>query len=211
MNDYLTAINEQSSTTVPVKAIVTATYNSQTNAGSIQVNNASEFFPTGSTTPVTTTVIPPPNRYSRHRTLGELTSFVANSLFVGSTTPEPTDRANMGSTLSATVTPSSLASTASIIPSYIINRTNQMAIDLVKYFNSLPLRLPFFNTPPHTPNNRGAIQNYVYDSVASGGTGSTIAAGHPLADLDRFPRGHLRRNGQFGYHAIGDPDLERGE
>jgi len=52
-----------------------------------------------------------------------------------------------------------------IFLSYITNRTNQMAIDLVQYFNSLPLKLPFFNTPPHTPNNRGAIQNYVYNSI----------------------------------------------
>jgi len=59
-----------------------------------------------------------------------------------------------------------------IFLSYITNRTNQMAIDLVQYFNSLPLKLPFFNTPPHTPNNRGAIQNYVYGSVAGGGTTS---------------------------------------
>ena len=61
-------------------------------------------------------------------------------------------------------------SAAGIFPSFIINRTNQMAIDLVQYFNSLPLKLPYFNTPPHTPNNRGAIQNYVYGSVAGGGT-----------------------------------------
>ena len=47
-----------------------------------------------------------------------------------------------------------------------------MAIDLVQYFNSLPLKLPYFNTPPHTPNNRGAIQNYVYGSVAGSGTTS---------------------------------------
>jgi len=56
--------------------------------------------------------------------------------------------------------------------SFIVNRTNQMAINLVQYFNSLPLKLPFFNTPPHTPNNRGAIQNYVYGAVAGSGTTS---------------------------------------
>ena len=61
---------------------------------------------------------------------------------------------------------------ASIFPSFITNRTNQMAIDLVQYFNSLPLKLPYFNAPPHTPNNRGAIQNYVYGAVAGGGTTS---------------------------------------
>ncbi len=62
------------------------------------------------------------------------------------------------------------SSAASIFPSFITNRTNQMAIDLVQYFNSLPLKLPYFNTPPHTPNSRGAIQNYVYSSVAGGTT-----------------------------------------
>ena len=56
--------------------------------------------------------------------------------------------------------------------SFIVNRTNLMAIELVQYFNSLPLKLPFFNTPPHTPNNRGAIQNYVYGAVAGSSTTS---------------------------------------
>ena len=68
-------------------------------------------------------------------------------------------------------------SAAGIFPSYIINRTNQMAIDLVQYFNSLPLKLPYFNTPPHTPNSRGAIQNYVYNSVA----GAASTTNRPLA------------------------------
>ncbi len=58
------------------------------------------------------------------------------------------------------------------ISSFIVNRTNLMAIDLVQYFNSSSLKLRLFNTPPHTPNNRGAIQNYVYGSVAGGGTTS---------------------------------------
>jgi len=53
--------------------------------------------------------------------------------------------------------------------SYIINSTNQLAIVLVQYFNGLPLKLPYFNTPPHTPNNRGAIQSYIYNSVAGSG------------------------------------------
>ena len=66
------------------------------------------------------------------------------------------------------------SSAASIFPSFITNRTNQMAIDLVQYFNGLPLKLPYFNAPPHTPNSRGAIQNYVYGSVAGGGTTSLL-------------------------------------
>ena len=42
----------------------------------------------------------------------------------------------------------------------------EMAISLVNYFNSLPLKLPYFNAPPRTRNQRGAIQNYVYNQVA---------------------------------------------
>ena len=63
-----------------------------------------------------------------------------------------------------------------------------MAIDLVQYFNSLPLKLPYFNTPPHTPNNRGAIQKYVYDSVAGSGSSSTSTTGTSSAQgISAFP------------------------
>ena len=64
------------------------------------------------------------------------------------------------------------SSAAALFPSYIVNRTNQMAIELVQYFNSLPLKLPYLNAPPHTPNNRGAIQTFVYQAI----TGSSARA-----------------------------------
>ena len=102
-----------------------------------------------------------------------LTGFSGNSLIVNTTLSSPVSLP-VGTFLTATLTPSSLASAASIFPSFITNRANQMAIDLVQYFNSLPLKLPYFNTPPHTPNNRGAIQNYVYGAVAGGGTTSLL-------------------------------------
>ncbi|MGA2705012.1 MAG: hypothetical protein ABSH35_28455 [Isosphaeraceae bacterium] len=184
---YVTAINEQSSTTVPVTATVTANYPSAFGTGSIQVNdnNASMFFPTGSTTPVTATATG-----GNGSVIGTLylTNFVGNMLLVGHTTPSsltvPT-----GSTLSASVPSSSVASAASIFPSFITNRANQMAIDLVQYFNGLPLKLPYFNTPPHTPNNRGAIQNYVYGAVAGGGTTSLLQSllAIPLPTSDGSP------------------------
>ena len=46
-----------------------------------------------------------------------------------------------------------------------MGRTQQLAINLVNYFNSLPLKLPYFNNPPHTPNQRGAIQKFVYNQI----------------------------------------------
>ena len=42
-----------------------------------------------------------------------------------------------------------------------------MATELVKYFNQIPVVLPPENTPPHTPVQRGAIQGFVYDSIAA--------------------------------------------
>jgi hypothetical protein len=160
---YVQAVNEQSSSTVTVTANVTAAYTS--GGSSIQVNDASAFFPSGSTTPVTATA-----------TLGSfpigsfyLTGFSGNTLFVNPTASSPVNLST-GTILTATVTISGQTSAASIFPSFITSRTNQMAIDLVQYFNSLPLRLPYFNAPPHTPNSRGAIQNFVYGSVAGGGT-----------------------------------------
>ena len=166
---YVTAINEQATGTVTVSTTVTAAYTPPSPL--MQVKNASVFFPNGSTTPVTATAT---------TTLGGapigtfyFTGFSGNSLIVNTTLSSPVSLP-VGTFLTATVTPSSLASAASIFPSFITNRANQMAIDLVQYFNSLPLKLPYFNTPPHTPNNRGAIQNYVYGAVAGSGTTSLL-------------------------------------
>jgi hypothetical protein len=135
----------------------------------MQVNNASVFFPNGSTTPVTATAtqnsFPVGSFY--------LTGHSGNTLFVSPSVSSPVDL-GIGAVLTATVATNGQTSAASIFPSFITNRANQMAIDLVQYFNSLPLKLPYFNTPPHTPNNRGAIQNYVYSAVAGGGTTSLL-------------------------------------
>ncbi len=165
VNDYVTAINEQSSSSTMVSTTLTQPYT----AGSTVMNvaDASVFFPAGSTATVTAAATLNGISYGSFY----LTSFSDNTLSVTAVSPTQ-GNVPSGATLSATLTISSQTSAASIIPSYIINRTNQMAIDLVEYFNSLPLRLPFFNTPPHTPNNRGAIQNYVYGAVAGGGSTS---------------------------------------
>ncbi len=165
---YVTALNEQATATTTVTATVTAPYTA--GASTMQVSNASVFFPNGSTTPVTATAtqgtFPIGSFY--------LTGFSGNMLFVSPSVSSPVD-VSTGATLTATVSTSASTSAASIFPSFIVNRTNQMAIDLVQYFNSLPLRLPYLNAPPHTPNNRGAIQKYVYNSVA--GTYSTASSG----------------------------------
>jgi len=166
---YVTAITEQSTGTVTVTATVTAPYTSP--SSSMQVNNASVFFPNGSTTPVTATATQNGFPVGSFYLTGHSVS--GNTLFVSPSVSSPVDL-GIGAILTATVATSGQTSAASIFPSFITNRANQMAIDLVQYFNSLPLKLPYFNTPPHTPNNRGAIQNYVYGAVAGGGTTSLL-------------------------------------
>ncbi len=155
---YVTSINQQSTGSVSVSATVQQPYIA--GGSSIQVNNASGFFPNGSTTPVTAQATQGSFVVGSYY----LTGYSGNMLFVSPSLSTPSDLST-GAVLTATLTTTSQSSAAGIFPSYITNRTNQLAIDLVQYFNSLPLRLPWLNVPPHTPNNRGAIQTYVYDAV----------------------------------------------
>ena len=71
-----------------------------------------------------------------------------------------------GTVLAANGPTSAQSSAQSIFPSYITNSTIQMGMNLVEYFNSLPIKLPPENAPPHTPVQRGAIQAYVYQNIA---------------------------------------------
>jgi len=181
VNLYVQAINKQSSSSVPVTTKVTAAYT----AGSptMTVQNAAVFFPNGSTAPVVATA-----------TLGGFTlgsfTFLSNS---GSNTLNVYTAASSsvslspGTILTSSATPSAQASAAAIFPSFIINSTNQMAINLVQYFNSLPLKLPYFNAPPHTPNSRGAIQNYVYNSVAGAASTSQSSSGTGAQGVEALP------------------------
>jgi hypothetical protein len=115
-----------------------------------------------------------------------LTAYSGNVLSVDPTHSSQVDL-SVGATLSASVTTSAQTSAASIFPSFIVNSTNQMAIDLVQYFNSLPLKLPYFNAPPHTPNSRGAIQNYVYNSVAGAASTSQSSSGTGAQGIEALP------------------------
>ncbi len=171
---YIQSLSEQSGGTTTVTASVAAPYTA--GSASIQVTSAtaaSAFFPNGPTAiPVTAQA----TFNSNFQGTFYLNSYQGSILNVNPTTSSQVNL-SVGAILTASVTTSSQSSAASIFPSFITNRTNQMAIDLVQYFNNLPLRLPYFNAPPHTPNNRGAIQNYVYNSVAGSGSGSTSTSG----------------------------------
>jgi len=145
---YVQAITSPSSGTVTVTAHVAFPYIS--GSASMQVSNAAVFFPNGSTTPVTATATDGNAHY-----FFTFTGFSGNTLFVN-TSDSASSAANLTTSaiLSASVSVSSQGSAAAIFPNFITNSTNQMAINLVQYFNSLPLKLPYFNAPPHTQGLR---------------------------------------------------------
>ena len=93
-----------------------------------------------------------------------LTGSSGNLLIVGTSQPV-TPSLPGGTVLIASVPASAQTSASSIFPTYVIDSTIQMAIDLVRYFNSLPIKLPPENAPPHTPVQRGAMQTFVYQSI----------------------------------------------
>jgi hypothetical protein len=166
---YVQSIVSGSSSTITVSATLTSSYTYPSTQ--MQVDNAAVFGANGVfTTPVNASAslggVPVGATYV-------LTGRSGNTLIVNTATSSNSNLVQ-GATLTASVQSTSQSSAASIFPSYIINRTQQMAMSLVTYFNSLPLKLPYYNAPPHTPNQRGAIQNFVYGQVA--GHGLTVSS-----------------------------------
>jgi hypothetical protein len=160
--NYVETLNQSSTGTITVSATVTSPYA----AGSpiIEVDDASVFGPPGTfVTPVVATATigsaPPIGQFSLTGSSG---NFLTINVATSSAVPLP-----VGAVLTATVPTSAASSAATIFPNYIINSTIQLAIKLVKYFNGLPVLLPKENAPPHTPTQRGAIQKFLYQSIAS--------------------------------------------
>jgi hypothetical protein len=156
---YLASLTSQSTSTTAVSAMLTAAYTP--GPGSLMpVNNASVFGPNGTfTTPVIATA----------SVGGVLVAFVltgrsGNLLLINSAQSSQVSL-NSGTVLSANVPITVANSVAVSFPSFINNRSEQMAINLVVYFNNFPIKLPTFNAPPHTPIQRGAIQLFVYQQV----------------------------------------------
>jgi hypothetical protein len=159
---YVQSINEQSTGHVAVSTTVVAPYT--TPSSIIDVQNASVFGPEGMFTYSPAVVAT--------ATLGTvdfgtftLVGSSGNSLIINVSSSSPTNLP-VGTVLSASVPTSAQTSASSIFPSYITNSTIQLATNLVQYFNSLPIKLPAKNTPPHTPVQRGALQSNVYQSIA---------------------------------------------
>jgi hypothetical protein len=157
--DYVASLSESSSTTVAVSATVTANYTA--GSPSIQVDDPAVFGPQGSfSSPVVATALVGSVPVGQFTLTGSSANMVTINVAQSSNTS-----LNAGTTLTANVPVSASSSAGSIFPSFITNRTGLLGITLVDYFDNLPVKLPIFNAPPHTPTSRGALQTYVYQQA----------------------------------------------
>jgi hypothetical protein len=157
---YVEALSQQSSGTVTATTTLTAPYAS--GSVSMQVADAGVFGPAGIyTSPVTATALVGSVPVGTYTIKGSSANLLAINTALSSQVSLGTS-----TTLTAQVTSSASTSAATIFPSYITTSTQQLAVNLVAYFNSLPIRLPRFYALPHYPQRAGAIQQYVYELVA---------------------------------------------
>jgi hypothetical protein len=167
---YLSSLTSQSTSTSTVTATLAASYA----AGSVQmpVDNASVFGPNGAfASPVVATASVGGVSVGTFSLAGR-----SGNVLLVDTAQSSAVNLNAGVVLSASVSISASSSAAAIFPSFINTRSQQMAINLVVYFNNFPIKLPAFNAPPHTPTQRGAIQSFVYQQVTGGSPSSLVGA-----------------------------------
>jgi hypothetical protein len=169
---YIAALNDQAAGVTNVSANLVQPYIS--GGSQAVVDNASVFGPNGAfSSPITATVTVSGVANGAFLTL---VGRNGNTLIVDPSSSSAVSLSGSGVALSASVPATAQTSAAAIFPTYITNRANLMAINLVSYFNGLPQKLPYFNAPPRTPNQRGAIQNYVYSSIMGGGSTNLVGS-----------------------------------
>ena len=182
---YVRALSEQSSGTVSVNTSLTAPYLS--GSATMQVANAGVFGPEGVfTAPVVATALTgsvPVGTFT-------ITGSSGNQIALNTAQSSAVSLAS-GTILAAQVTSSATTSAQLIFPSYIVTSSQSLAINLVKYFNSLPIKLPRMYASPHYPQRAGALQQYVYQIVASG-TAASLEQTLNSIPLPLTPGGDLR-------------------
>ena len=163
---YVSTLNQRTTNTISVSATVTAPYA----AGSpvMQVDDAAVFGPAGTFSPAVTATatvggIPIGTFVLLGSSGNQLVIDVSKSSFIP---------LNPNTVITASVPVSAQNSAATIFPSYISSSTTQLAVTLLQYFNNLPIKLPRKYAPVHQNPQTGAIQQYVYQQIASGQTNS---------------------------------------
>ena len=160
---YVRSLNQQGTGTVTAVTTLTANYTS--GSASMQVADAGVFGPEGVfASPVTATAMVgsvPVGTFI-------LTGSSGNLLAINAAQSSAISLSS-GTTLTAQVTTTTASSAQAIFPTYITTSAQQLAINLVAYFNSLPFKLPRMFAFPHQSQRSGALPQYVYQLVAGAG------------------------------------------
>jgi hypothetical protein len=165
LDSYVQSLTQQSTGVVSVSTTLTAPYLAGT--ASMQVANGSLFSSATPSAPVTAFAIVGTTTVGTFSVIG-----TSGNVLAIDTTAFPAISLANGTTLSATVPTSASSAAATIFPGYIISSTNQLAVNLVSYFNNLPFKLPRMFAFPHQSQRTGALQQYVYQIVAGTGPDS---------------------------------------
>ncbi len=159
---YVSTLNQTTTNTISVSTTVTEPYA----AGSpvMVVDDATVFGPAGTFSPsVTATAEVGGIPIGTFVLLGSSGDQLVIDVSKSTSIP-----LNPNTIITANVPVSAQNSAASIFPSYIGSSTTQLAVTLVQYFNNLPIPLPRKFAPVRQNPQTGAIQEYVYQQIASG-------------------------------------------
>jgi hypothetical protein len=167
IESYVQTLNQQSTGKVTVSATLTAPY--LAGSASMQVDDPAVFGPVGIfASPITATALVGNVPVGKFVLTGSSTTAVTVN-----TAASDSISLSTGTVLTAQVPTSASSSAASIFPGYIISSTQQLAVKLVSYFNSLPFKLPRMFAFPHQAQRTGAIQQYVFQ-VAAGASATSL-------------------------------------
>ncbi len=182
---YVQSLNQQSSGTVAVSTTLTAPY--LAGSAAMQVQDAAVFGPEGTySTPVTATALVGSVPVGTFTLIGS-----SGNVLAINTTQSSAVSLGTGTILTAQVTSSASTSAGTIFPSYITASTQQLAVNLVSYFNNLPIKLPRKFAFPHQRQSKGAIQQYVYQ-VAVGTSPTSLEQSLLAVPLPLTPGGDLQ-------------------
>jgi hypothetical protein len=165
LNSYVAALTEQSTGTVPVSTTLTAPY--LAGSASMQVADGSLFSTATPLAPVSASAVVGTTSVGTISVIG-----TSGNVLAINTAQSSLINLSTGTTLAANVPTSASSAAASIFPGYITSSTIQLAVNLVSYFNSVPFKLPRMFAFPHQNQRTGALQQYVYQVVASTGPDS---------------------------------------
>ena len=160
---YVRSLSQQGSGMAT--AVTTLTANYASGSASMQVADAGVFGPEGVfPSPLTATAMVGSVPVGTFNLTGS-----SGNLLTINTAQSSAVSLSSGTTLTAQVTTTASSSAQAIFPTYITTSAQQLAINLVAYFNNLPFKLPRMFAFPHESQRTGALQQYVYQIVAGAG------------------------------------------